>query len=80
MKAIRFLVALAGACISLAAQPVVQAHFHHVHLNTTDPAAAVEFYTAHFDCEKSDYQRQPAVWAQKSWLLFNKVEKLRLPM
>ena len=49
------------------------AHFHHVHINTTDPAAAIAFYTKHFDCEKSSYQGQDAVWAQKSWLLFNKV-------
>jgi predicted enzyme related to lactoylglutathione lyase len=55
------------------AQDKPVAHFHHVHLNSTDPAAAIEFYTHHFDCEKSSYQGQAAVWAQKSWLLFNKV-------
>ena len=49
------------------------AHFHHVHINATDPAAAIEFYTHHFDCEKANYQGQDAVRAQKSWLLFNKV-------
>ena len=49
------------------------AHFHHVHLNSTDPAAAIDFYTHHFDCEKASYHGQDAVWAQKSWLLFNKV-------
>jgi hypothetical protein len=27
------------------------AHFHHIHLNTTDPAAAIDFYTAKFNCE-----------------------------
>jgi catechol 2,3-dioxygenase-like lactoylglutathione lyase family enzyme len=75
MKALWFLVALAYFCPPLAAQPVVPAHFHHVHLNSTDPAAAIEFYTTHFDCEKSEYQGRPAVFAQKSWLLFNKVDK-----
>lgn len=75
MKALRFPVALACFGLSLAGQPVVQAHFHHVHLNTTDPTAAIEFYTSHFDCEKRDYHGQPAVFVQKSWLLFNKVEK-----
>ena len=55
------------------AQDKPVAHFHHVHLNSTDPAAAIEFYTHHFDCEKSSYKGQDAVWAQKSWLLFNKV-------
>jgi catechol 2,3-dioxygenase-like lactoylglutathione lyase family enzyme len=75
MKALWFPVALLSSLSVLPAQPVVQAHFHHVHLNSTDPAAAVEFYTTHFDCEKSTYQGQPAVFAQKSWLLFNKVDK-----
>jgi catechol 2,3-dioxygenase-like lactoylglutathione lyase family enzyme len=50
------------------------AHFHHVHLNVTDPAAAIAFYTSKFDCEKAGFEgAQDAVWAQKSWLLFNKV-------
>ncbi|HLK19844.1 MAG TPA: VOC family protein [Bryobacteraceae bacterium] len=49
------------------------AHFHHVHINSTDPAAAIEFYTKRFDCEKSSYKGQDAVWAQKSWILFNRV-------
>ncbi len=50
------------------------AHFHHVHLNVTDPAAAIAFYTSKFDCEKASFAgTQDAVWAQKSWLLFTKV-------
>jgi predicted enzyme related to lactoylglutathione lyase len=50
------------------------AHFHHVHLNATDPAAAINFYTTKFDSEKASFAGiQDAVWAQKSWLLFNKV-------
>ncbi len=56
------------------AQPTVPAHFHHVHLNSTNPTAAAEFYAKHFDCEKADYQGKPAVWAQKSWLLFDRVD------
>jgi catechol 2,3-dioxygenase-like lactoylglutathione lyase family enzyme len=56
------------------ASPV--AHFHHIHLNSTDPAAAIGFYTYKFDCEKARFARTlDAVWAQKSWLLFNKVAK-----
>ena len=53
--------------------PPAQAHFHHLHLNATDPSAAVNFYTGKFDCEKSRLNNADAVWAQKSWLLFNKV-------
>src|SRR5207244_10480907 len=50
------------------------AHFHHVHINTTDPTKAIEFYTTRFDCEKARFAGAlDAVWAQKSWLLFNKV-------
>lgn len=53
-----------------------EAHFHHLHLNATDPAAAVDFYTAKFDCEKGKFLGlSDAVWAQKSWLLFHKVDK-----
>src|SRR5215472_12392748 len=56
--------------------PAPLAHFHHVHLNATDPAAAIDFYTGKFDCEKSRFAgKMDAVWAQKSWLLFNKVGK-----
>jgi predicted enzyme related to lactoylglutathione lyase len=50
------------------------AHFHHLHLNTTDPAKAIEFYTSTFDCEKARFAGvMDAVWTQKSWLLFTKV-------
>jgi len=50
------------------------AHFHHIHLNATDPAAAIEFYTSKFDCEKAKFAGEwDAVWAQKAWILFTKV-------
>jgi len=32
--------------------PPQLAHFHHVHLNATDPQAAIDFYTSKFGCEK----------------------------
>ena len=55
-----------------AAAPI--AHFHHLHLNVTDPAAAINFYTSKFDSEKGRFAGvMDAVWAQKSWLLFSKV-------
>lgn len=50
-----------------------QAHFHHVHLNSTNPDAAVAFYTDKFASEKASFAGKPSVWAQKSWLLFDKV-------
>ena len=55
-------------------QQYPQAHFHHIHLNSTDPAAAIEFYTSKFDCEKAKFAGSwDGVWAQKAWVLFNKV-------
>jgi catechol 2,3-dioxygenase-like lactoylglutathione lyase family enzyme len=55
-----------------ATQPV--AHFHHVHINATDPDASIAFYTSRFDCEKATGpDGHPAVRAQTSWILFNKV-------
>ncbi len=51
-----------------------RAHFHHVHLNVTDPAAAIDFYTSKFAAEKARFAGiADAVWAQESWLLFTKV-------
>ncbi len=53
-----------------------EAHFHHLHLNTTDPKAAIDFYTSKFDCEKARFAGLvDAVWAQKSWMIFTKVDK-----
>jgi catechol 2,3-dioxygenase-like lactoylglutathione lyase family enzyme len=69
------LVSFAGLVSMAQDSPETQlAHFHHVHLNVTDPAAAIDFYTSKFDCEKAKFAGlSDAVWAQKSWLLFTKV-------
>ncbi len=72
----RILILLSLMIPALAQEPP-KAHFHHIHLNATDPAAAIEFYTHKFDCEKAIFAGRPrgedAVWAQQSWILFNKV-------
>lgn len=69
------LIALAATCALASAWQMPEAHFHHLHLNTTDPKAAIDFYTSKFDCEKAKFAGvEDAVWAQKSWLLFNKVK------
>jgi len=64
------------SAVSIAQAPPTQlAHFHHVHLNVTDPVAAIEFYTSKFDSEKAKFAGiSDAVWTQKSWLLFSKVD------
>jgi catechol 2,3-dioxygenase-like lactoylglutathione lyase family enzyme len=50
------------------------AHFHHLHLNTTDPQAAISFYTAKLESEKRRFAGAvDAVWAHNYWLLFTKV-------
>ncbi|HLW77099.1 MAG TPA: VOC family protein [Bryobacteraceae bacterium] len=71
----RFLPWLLFAALAGAQSPTVpNAHFHHLHLNSTDPAAAIDFYTSKFDAEKSRFLGlADAVWTQKSWILFNKV-------
>lgn len=52
----------------------LESHFHHLHLNTTNPPAAIDFYTSKFDSEKARFAGVvDGVWAQKSWLLFTKV-------
>jgi catechol 2,3-dioxygenase-like lactoylglutathione lyase family enzyme len=51
-------------------------HFHHVHINSTNPTASLAFYGAKFDCEKAPGpDGKDAIRAQKSWLLFNHVNK-----
>jgi len=53
-----------------------KARFHHVALNVTDPKAAIEFLTKRFDCEPAKLGgKEDAVWAQKSWILFNQVKQ-----
>ena len=56
--------------------PSQEFHFHHLHLNTLDPKAAIDFYTSKFDSERAKFAGLlDGVWAQKSWLLFTKVDK-----
>jgi catechol 2,3-dioxygenase-like lactoylglutathione lyase family enzyme len=73
---IRYLLPIVSLVLSLFSAAVAEpaAHFHHLHLNTTDPMAAIKFYTSTFDCEQRKFLDQDAVWAQQSWLLFTKVK------
>ncbi len=65
---------LALSCVSSFAQTVGDAHFHHLHLNSADPKAAIDFYTTKFDAEKARFAGiLDAVWTQKSWILVAKV-------
>jgi catechol 2,3-dioxygenase-like lactoylglutathione lyase family enzyme len=55
--------------------PIIEgAHFHHVHLNVTDVDASLAFYPRHFDAQVARFAgEQDAIWAQRGWLLFNRV-------
>ena len=69
-------IALCAAYVTAIAQDAKppQAHFHHIHLNTTDPKAAIDFYTTKFEAEKARFAGLvDGVWVRKSWLLFTKV-------
>jgi catechol 2,3-dioxygenase-like lactoylglutathione lyase family enzyme len=50
--------------------------FHHLHLNTINPEAAIDFYVRQFPSTmKSTFAGQPALKAGNVWVLFNKVSK-----
>jgi len=34
-----------------------QTHFHHVHLNSSNPATAIEFFTQHLSGERNQVRR-----------------------
>jgi catechol 2,3-dioxygenase-like lactoylglutathione lyase family enzyme len=82
MKSVFITALVLFAITSVAREPVRSAaqgspqlaHFHHLHLNTLDPTGAISFYTSKFDCERAQFFGHEAVWAQQSWLLFNKVK------
>lgn len=53
-----------------------QAQFHHVHLNSLEPSAAIAFYTRTFDVtKKTTVAGFDAVQSENMYLLFNKVAK-----
>jgi catechol 2,3-dioxygenase-like lactoylglutathione lyase family enzyme len=66
----------AAAWLLGAASPSwAQTHFHHAHLNSIDPGAAIDFYTTHLSGEKATFDGKAAVWTQTSWLLFTRVKQ-----
>ncbi|MBB6091754.1 putative enzyme related to lactoylglutathione lyase [Povalibacter uvarum] len=69
--------ALLGSAVATAEEPqpaAPSAQFHHVHLNSIDPATAVDFYTTKFKARKEKFAGLgDAVWTGDSWLLFSKV-------
>jgi len=56
------------------AQTLPSPHFHHLHLNSIDPAAAIDFYTREFpSTTRATFAGLPALKAANVYVLFNKV-------
>ncbi|HTE39605.1 MAG TPA: VOC family protein [Steroidobacteraceae bacterium] len=54
--------------------PAPEIHFHHVHLNVTDPAATIGFYQKYFGANSIKYRGlSDGLLTEKSFLLLNKV-------
>jgi catechol 2,3-dioxygenase-like lactoylglutathione lyase family enzyme len=65
-----------GLAPGIAAQtPLAAPTFHHLHLNSINPEAAIEFYTKAFpSTSKGTFAGQPALRSPNNvWVLFNKV-------
>jgi len=58
--------------IGLSQDSLPQAQFHHVHLNSADPAAAIAFYTKTFDVtKKTTLAGTDVVQSENMYLMFN---------
>ena len=67
-----FSLALAALC---GAQTLPPPRFHHLHLNSVDPDAAIEFYTRQFPSTvRGTYAGGPALKSGPVWVLFTKVK------
>lgn len=56
--------------------PVEPAHFHHVHLNVTDPAASIRFYTRVFGATQVRFGGvADALYTERSFILLNAVDR-----
>ena len=67
------LAAASGTTLATEAAPP-RAHFHHVHLNVTDPQATRTFYEKFFGANEVRYRdRSDALFTEKSFILLTKV-------
>ncbi len=69
-------IAVSGGAVTLAQAPAAeQIKFHHVHLNSTDPAAAAAYYPKPFakTATTTTFNGQPAVKTGNIYILFNRV-------
>ena len=62
------------AISAVAQTPLPQPGFHHLHLNSTDPEAAVDYFTKYFTTSsRTSFDGKPALKIGKGWILINKV-------
>ncbi|HEV2202173.1 MAG TPA: VOC family protein [Bryobacteraceae bacterium] len=74
MRTLILLTMLALASTLVCAQSLAAPGFHHLHLNSTNPEAAIAFYTKQFpSTERSTFAGQPALKTGRVYVLFNKV-------
>jgi catechol 2,3-dioxygenase-like lactoylglutathione lyase family enzyme len=68
------LTALARLSTAQAQDPASGVHFHHVHLNVTDPKATIAFYQKFFGANEVKYRGlSDALFTEKSFILLTRV-------
>lgn len=66
---------VAARALPGAAAPAEPAHFHHVHLNVTDPDSTIAFYEKFFGANRVRYRgRSDALFTERSFILLNEVD------
>ena len=80
MRRLLFVVALLGLLVVSVRVTQVQApnpaHFHHVHLNSTDPQKTFEFYEQVFGSKRIKFRdKSDALFTGRGFLLVNKVDR-----
>src|SRR5579872_3570038 len=74
MSRMRFGIAILFAAAGWAQSELPPPGFHHLHLNSTNPEAAIDFYTRQFpSSSKTTFADEPALKIGKSYILFTKV-------
>lgn len=67
-------VVLLAATAALQPRGPVPAHFHHVHVNSTDPAKTTQFYATTFGAQPVKYKdKTDALFVSRGFILINKV-------
>jgi len=68
------LVVLAAATARLQPRGPIAAHFHHVHVNSTDPAKTSQFYASTFGAQPVKYKdKTDALFVSRGFILINMV-------